>query len=171
MNGINAIRDGIQWGTEILEMVMADVTDEQALWTPPGIANPIGALYAHAYLAADGVVHALLQGIPPMYASTWVDKVGVEAPQQHLSLEWARGIKPDLPALRKYGRAVTEAVSTYTGKLSDDDLNREVDLTGVNLGVRTVGWCLNALVAAHHNNMAGEISALKGAQGAQGYPF
>jgi DinB family protein len=171
MNGINAIRDGIQWGTEILEMVMADVTDEQALWSPPGIANPIGALYAHAYLAADGVVHALLQGIPPMYASTWANKVGVEAPQMNLTIDWARSIKPDLPGLRKYGQAVTEAVSTYTGKLSDDDLNREVDLTGANLGVRTVGWCLNALVAAHHNNMAGEISALKGAQGVKGYPF
>jgi hypothetical protein len=171
MNGINAIREGIQWGNEILEMVMADVTDEQARWMPPGIANPIGALFAHAYLAADGVVHALLQGIPPLYASTWADKVGVEAPQMNLTIDWARSIRPDLPALRSYGQAVSEAISIYTGKLSDTDLDREIDLTGVGLGIRTVGWALNGLVAAHHNNMAGEISALKGIQGAQGYPF
>jgi hypothetical protein len=171
MNGVNAIREGIQWGTEILEMVMADVTDEQARWAPPGIANPIGALYAHAYLAADGIVHGMLQGAPPLFASTWADKVGVKAPQMSLSYEWARGLQPDLAALRQYGQAVTEAISTYTGKLSDDDLDRQVDLTAADLGMRTVSWALNALIASHHNNMAGEISALKGVQGARGYPF
>jgi hypothetical protein len=171
MNGINSIREGIQWGNEILEMVMADVTDEQARWAPPGVANPIGALYAHAYLAADGVVHGLLQSVPPLYATTWAGRVGVEAPQMNLALDWARGLQPDLAALRQYGQAVNEAVSAYTVKLGDDDLDREIDLTGAGLGVRTVGWALNALVAAHHNNMAGEISALKGVQGAQGYPF
>ncbi len=171
MDGVNSIRDGIQWGTEILEMVMADVTDEQARWVPPGRANPIGALYAHAYLEADGIVHGMLQGIPPLYATTWAGKVGVEAPQMNLSLDWARGLTPDLAALRKYGQAVTEAVSAYTSKLGDADLDREVDLSGVGLGMRTVNWVLHALLAAHHNNMAGEISALKGVQGAQGYPF
>ncbi|MEP7357913.1 MAG: DinB family protein [Anaerolineales bacterium] len=171
MNGVNAIREGIQWGTEILEMVMAGVTDEQARWAPPGLANPIGALYAHAYLAADGIVHGMLQGVPPLYASTWADKVGVEAPQMSISFEWARGLQPDLAALRLYGQAVTEAISAYTAKLGDDDLDRVIDLSGAGLGQRPVSWVLNALIAGHHNNMAGEISALKGAQGAQGYPF
>jgi hypothetical protein len=109
--------------------------------------------------------------MPPLFATTWAGKVGVEAPRMSLALEWARGLQPDLAALRQYGRAVTEAVSAYTLKLGDDDLDREVDLTGAGLGVRTIGWALNALVASHHNNMAGEISALKGVQGAQGYPF
>jgi hypothetical protein len=171
MNGINAIREGIQWGTEILEMVMADVTDEQARWAPPGLSNPIGALYAHAYLSADGVVHGLLQGSAPLFATTWAAKTGVAAPQMQLSFDWGRGVQPDLAALRQYGQAVMEAVSAYTSKLGDDDLDREIDLSGADLGVRTVGWALNALVAGHLNNMAGEISALKGAQGLKGYPF
>ena len=171
MNGVNAIREGIQWGSEILEMVMADVTDEQALWAPPGLANPIGALYAHAYLSADGLVNALLQGGAPFYATTWSGKLGIEAPQMQLAYEWGRALTPDLAGLRLYGQAVMAEVYLYLDKLSDDDLDREVDLSGVGLGTRTVSWVLNALVAGHLNEMAGEVSALKGVQGARGYPF
>ena len=171
MNGVNAIREGIQWGSEILEMVMADATDEQARWAPPGIATPIGAVYAHAYLAADGVVRAMLQGEAPFYATTWADKLGIEKPQMNLDFDWARALVPDLAALRLYGQAVLAEVYLYLDKLSDDDLDREVDLSGVGLGTRTVSWVLNALVAGHLNEMAGEVSALKGVQGARGYPF
>ena len=171
MNGVNALREGIQWGTEILEMVMADVGDEQARTVPPGIANPIGALYAHAYLGADGVLHGLLQSVPPLFATTWADKTGVQAPQMNLGLDWARGLQPDLPAIRQYGQAVTEAIFAYLDHLGDDDLDRQLDLSGEGLGQRSVGWAINALIAAHHNNMAGEISALKGTLGAKGYPF
>jgi hypothetical protein len=44
-------------------------------------------------------------------------------------------------------------------------------MSASGLGVRTVDWCLSALITSHINNMAGEISALKGVQGAKGYPF
>ena len=45
------------------------------------------------------------------------------------------------------------------------------DLSAQGLGRRSVGWMLNALVAGHLNNMAGELSCLKGLQGLKGYPF
>ena len=45
------------------------------------------------------------------------------------------------------------------------------DLSAQGLGRRSVGWMLNALVAGHLNNMAGELSCLKGLQGFKGYPF
>jgi DinB superfamily len=171
MNAVAAIREGVQWGSYLLEMVMADVTHEQARWAPPGIANPIGALYAHAYLSADGVVKAWLQGEAPFYATTWADKLGIEKPDMQLDYEWARALSPDLAALRLYGQAIVAEVYRYLAKLSDDDLDRGVDLSGVGLGTRTVSWVLNALIAAHLNDMAGEISALKGVQGARGWPF
>ena len=47
----------------------------------------------------------------------------------------------------------------------------QVDLSEAGLGVRTVDWLLSALLTSHINNMAGEISCLKGLQGGKGYPF
>lgn len=35
------------------EATVSDVTEEQAHWQPPGIANPIAAVYAHAIVGAD----------------------------------------------------------------------------------------------------------------------
>ncbi len=171
MNAISTLRESIQWGHALLEMVMADVTSDQARWAPPGKANPIGALYAHALLSMDGVVNGMLKGGAPRFATEWAGQVGDQPPQMSLSIEWARAIQPDLPALRQYGQTVVADADQYLAQLSEADLERAVDLSSVGLGTRSVSWIWNALVAAHLNNMAGEISALKGVQGLLGYPF
>lgn len=171
MNAISAFSEGLQWAHEYLEMVTADVTPEQAHWQPPGIANPLGAVYAHAVVAEDAVVNGMLKGGAPLFASKWGGKTGVSDPQHEMKLEWARGLKVDLPAFRKYAQAVFAATNDYVASLNPDDLNRVVDLSNVGLGQRPVSWCLNALVISHLNNMIGEISCLKGLQGAKGYPF
>jgi hypothetical protein len=137
---------------------------------PPGQANPIGALYAHALLSEDGIVNGMLKGAAPRYASEG-DTVGAARPQMNLELEWARTLTPDLAALRRYKDAVVADVNAYLDTLSETDLDRELDLTAHGLGHRNIAWALNALVAGHLNNMAGEISALKGTQGLKGYPF
>ena len=171
MNVIGALRESIQWGYQLLEMVMADVTDEQARWAPPGVANPIGALYAHALLSVDGIVNGMLKGGAPRFATEWAGQAGSLPPQMSLSFEWGRGIQPDLPALRQYGQTVLADADAYLAQLGETDLDRLLDLSNVGLGTRSVSWIVNALVAAHINNMAGEISALKGMQGLKGYPF
>ena len=171
MYAIETLRESIQWGHYLLEMVMADATDEQARWIPPGQANPIGALYAHAFLSMDGVVNGMLKGSTPRFATEWSGQLGDLPPQMSLTLDWARGIQPNLPALRQYGQIVVGDADAYLDRLEETELDRAVDLSAVGLGIRRVSWILNALVAAHLNNMAGEISALKGVQGAKGYPF
>jgi len=171
MNVIASMRESIHWGYELLEMVMADVSDEQARWVPPGLANPIGALYAHGLLAVDGIVNGALKGGPPRFATEWAGQLGSLPPQMSLTFDWARAIKPDLAGLRAYGKTALTDADAYLDGLSDPDLDRQVDLSSAGLGTRSVSWVLNALVASHLNNMAGEISALKGVQGAKGYPF
>jgi hypothetical protein len=42
MKAISVLQEGTQWTHEFLEMVMVDVTPEQAHWRPLGIANPLG---------------------------------------------------------------------------------------------------------------------------------
>ena len=63
------------------------------------------------------------------------------------------------------------SINDYLDTVSEADLDRVLDLTAYELGHRTVSWVLNALVAGHLNNMAGELSTLKGVQGLRGYPF
>jgi hypothetical protein len=57
------------------------------------------------------------------------------------------------------------------GEAVDADLERELDLTAVGFGTRKLGWMLNLLVLNHIGTETGEISVLKGIQGAKGYPF
>jgi hypothetical protein len=171
MNGVEVQLIGLKWAHDLLAMVTADLTPEQAAWVPPGRANPIAAQYAHAVCAEDGLIQLVLQGKPPLFATTWAGRTGVSDPQMQATSEWARSVSIDLPALRDYTAAVAEASHAYIRGLSDADLDRTMDLTAFGLGERTVGWMLQANVTNHIHNMAGEISALKGIQGAQGYPF
>jgi hypothetical protein len=150
---------------------MADVTPEQARVVPDGTAHSIAAIYAHAHLAHDGVVNGFLRGGAPLFASTWAGKTGVEPPQMQITMEWSRSARVDLPALRQYGEAVMAATEAYLSGLTEPDLDALKDLSAYDLGQRSVGWMLNALVAGHLNNMAGELSCLKGLQGLRGYPF
>ena len=55
--------------------------------------------------------------------------------------------------------------------MSDADLERELDLSAVGFGTRKLGWMLNLLVLNHIGTETGEISVLKGIQGAKGYPL
>jgi hypothetical protein len=171
MDAISFAREQLQWSHELLEMVMADVTAEQAHWQPTGIANPVGAVYAHAVFGEDGVVNAMIRGGAPLFATEWAGRTGASEASPFMSYEWARNLQVDLPAMREYAHAVYASTDSYLLSLSPDDLERGVDLTQVGFGERPVSWCLNALVASHLNNMSGEISALKGVQGAKGYPF
>jgi len=55
--------------------------------------------------------------------------------------------------------------------LKESDLDRQVDISNLGFGVKPLAWVLTALVVSHTNAMIGELSCLKGLQGAKGYPF
>jgi hypothetical protein len=171
MDSLTTLREGIHWGHGLVEQIMADVTTEQAHMPPAGAAHSIAAIYAHSVLAEDGIVNGMLRGGPPLFAAEWATTCGVPEPTMSLSQEWSRALRVDLEALRQYSRAVSQATDTYLDGLAQADLDEVKDLSQVGLGERTVGWMLNVLVAGHLNNMAGELSCLKGLQGLRGYPF
>ena len=171
MDLISTYREGLEWAFELLEMVMADVTPELAHATPPGIANPLAAIYAHAVVDLDMIPTYLFQGKPPLFQTTWAGKTGISDPQWQATYEWARSVQVDFPTARTYAQAAYQNADAYLSSLSERDLYREIDLTGVGLGVRQLSWCISALVISHLNNMIGEISVLKGIQGVKGYPF
>lgn len=76
-NAISLFREQIKAAHELLEGTIEDVTPEQAHWSPPGKANPLGANYAHVVISEDATMNGLLKGNVPLFASTWAGKVGL----------------------------------------------------------------------------------------------
>jgi hypothetical protein len=176
---VSLLRAQYQNAHEVLEGTLQDVTSEQAHWSPPGTANPLGATYAHIVISEDGVINGMLKGSGPLSVSTWAGKIGVSElppmPGPEVGglpswSEWARRVKVDQAALRSYAQAVYAATDEYLASLTDDDLNRSLDLSGLGVGQQTLGWLLT-LMLSNVNWHTGEIACLKGLQGARGYPF
>ncbi|MCX7856033.1 MAG: DinB family protein [Anaerolineae bacterium] len=173
MNAIELIRYALGNAFGILGQVTADLTREQADWTPPGIANPIGATYWHAVSSADEIVHKWIRGEEPLYQKGgWHEKVlivSVPEPEHGGDyFAYMRAIRVDLAALHAYTGAVAEAIQGWLASLALEDLGRELDTP---IGKLNIGQVLETFVIWHINAHCGEISALKGCLGVRGYPF
>ncbi|NJN93411.1 MAG: DinB family protein [Anaerolineales bacterium] len=163
---------------DFLEGTMQGVTAEQARWTPPGLANPLGATYAHIALSEDGIINGMLKGGAPLFVTDWEGKVGLQnlppMPSPGGSglsswSDWARQAEVDLPALQQYAQAVYANTEAYLTSLSDEDLSRPVDLSALGLGQHTVASLLSTALSNIQWH-CGEIACLKGLQGVKGYP-
>ncbi len=177
MDTSTVLREQIEGAHSVIEDTMADVTEEQAHWPPPGKANPLGATYAHAVLSEDFMVNGLLKGAAPLVAGEWAGRAGLSEPPpmpdqgEDVFARWFRSVRVDLPALRQYAQAVYKNTSEYVGSLQAADLDRTMDLASMGLGTQTVAWVLGNIIVWHVDAHCGEISCLKGLQGAKGYPF
>lgn len=173
MNQVELLRYALGNAFGILGQVTADLTQEQADWQPPGIANPIGGLYWHVASSVDDIVHGWGMGQAPLKdADGWAEKVlTVSVPEPEHGgdyLTYLRTIRVDLPALHDYTQAVAEATQKWLGTLAPADLERKIETP---VGELSVAEMVETFVIWHINAHCGEISALKGCQGAKGYPF
>jgi hypothetical protein len=179
MDAVTLLRQQLKDAHALLEAVMQDVTPQAAHWTPPGQANPVGATYAHVLLFEDRTINGILLRRKPLYETEWSGKTGfselmpAEGEEWHDYSSWTRRLQIDLPAVRAYAQAVYDNTDKYLTSLSADDLDKSFDLSGVGLpgSGTTLGWILGRRIVGHVDNIAGEISCLKGLQGLQGYPF
>jgi hypothetical protein len=157
-----------------LEPTLQGVTTEQAHWQPPGgRVAPIGAQYAHVITAVDFLFLGFVRQQTPLALSAFAGKTGLSLPYPLEGdwIAWASSVQIDLDALRRYAQATFAALDEQLAALSDDDLATAVDMTPVGLGQQTVGSFLTCLLVLNAAAHTGEISAVKGLQGLQGYPF
>lgn len=157
---------------EWLEGTLGDATADQLHWQPTGRVVPAGAHYAHHVMGAEDIVlNMLVRGTTPLAMGEWQDKTGLsEPPPMGPWDEWARRVQIDMPALRAYAQAVYANMDAYLAAMTMDEWNRELDLSAFGMPPAPVSiWVTNMLLdgAVH----CGEISAVKGLQGLQGYPF
>jgi hypothetical protein len=173
VDAIELYRNLLRSAHDFLEDTLADVTSAHFTWDPPGKAFGIGANYAHVLGAEDLAIQGLLQGKSLLAASTWAGKVGAsEPPPLGPGVDvkgWSQRAKLDLAEMRRYGQAVYAATDQYLDSISPEELSRSIDLSQFGLGKQTVLFLLTAILA-NASLHTGEISCLKGLQGAKGYP-
>ena len=171
------LRQQVQLAHQALEGTMAGVTPAMAHAAPPGIANPLGATYAHLVVSEDMFIQGMLKHRAPLGASEFASNTGLSEPMPNPGPEWVgyadwtRRVRIDLPALQAYAQAVYAATDEYLAGLGESDLEQPMDLSFVGLGQQTLGVALSILVLHHIGTETGEIACLKGMQGARGYPF
>lgn len=175
MNTVGLIQFSLDFAFDVLEQMVSDLTQEQADWAPPGLANPIGALYWHVIAHIDEIVHDWGMGQPPLKESAgWEERVVIVRPpaEEGDPLGEMRavrvGLRVDLPALHDYAQATSQAIQDWVGGLTPEDLERPVETT---VGELSLAQMLEAYIIWHINVHCGEISALKGVQGLKGYPW
>ncbi|MGD8397234.1 MAG: DinB family protein, partial [Anaerolineae bacterium] len=140
MNTVELLQYSLGNAFGILAQVTGDLTQEQADWQPPGIANPIGATYWHALSSADFVLHKWCLGREPLSEGEgWREKaLAVSVPEPERGGDWLsymRAIRVDLPAVHDYAEAVDRAAQAWLCSLAPADLERKLDTPVGELGL------------------------------------
>ncbi len=163
------IRRQVAGAWRVYDAVTSDLTEEQFNWAPPGTANPISATVAHIIGGADRFINAVIQGKPSLWESQkWSDKVGVGVtPTRGANWEPYLGTQFSLEPFKAYKAAVQASIDAYLETLTEADLDRKVLFHGEE---RIVGDML-ALMVTHITQHSGDVSTLKGIQGAKGLPY
>lgn len=173
---LQLIKDQLQNARENFENTCADITPDQLHADPGGKALPLGSLYAHLVMSEDVIVQGMLQKKAPLFEGEWKDKTGASAPLPAMDEnwstnheQWAKTVQIDWEKIKAYAQAVYAATDAYVASLTDEDLEKEVDLGA--WGKQKVAYLLYGFIIGHTNSLTGEISAIKGVHGAKGYPF
>lgn len=176
ITALQLIKDQLKEAHEMFMGTVADINEKHLHNNPGGKALPLGSLYAHLLYSEDMIVQSIIQGKPPFYTSNWKGKTGASAPMPAMDdkwevnhVMWSKKVQISLNQMNKYGKAVFSATEKYVDSLKGKDLERIVDLG--NWGKKTVASLLSGFVIGHTNSLTGEISAIKGINGAKGYPF
>jgi DinB superfamily len=175
MNSVALLREALADAHGALERTVTGLDQDALEWVPPGTANPIGATLAHVVVSEDVMVNAILTTRGPLMASAYAERTGLSEPMPMPGpawadyAAWARRLRVDQAALLDYGRAVWAASDAFLAGCDPDDLGRELDLSPLGRGHRTLGWAVVRLLCAHVDSITGEIACLKGLQGRGGY--
>ncbi|MFN2114162.1 MAG: DinB family protein [Anaerolineae bacterium] len=171
MNGVDSLRSAFRASHYWFDQTTVDVTDEQATYRPPGRVSSIAQLAAHIAQSEDMAIQQLAQGRPTLWESgNWEEQTGVPNALR-LSNEADAQFTSGVSALKPYADAVFAATDEYLGGLSDADLDREIDMSPFGMEAMRLGDVLTLIPLGNTFAHTGEISAIKGLQGAQGYPF
>jgi uncharacterized damage-inducible protein DinB len=157
MNTVELTQYALSNAFDLLQQVVADLTQEQADWVPPGTVSTIGAVYSHTITYVDFIVQRVCIGQS--------DADFAEPPPEEIRMQQ---VQVDLSALHEYADQVQSAAQEWLSTLTPADLDRR---RNTSAGELNLGQLLESYIIWHINAHCGEISALKGCQGLSGYPW
>lgn len=173
---LQLLKEQLKSARDTFDSTAADIKPEDLHTDPGKKALTIAATYAHLIFSEDEIIHRMLQKTVPLYKSSWKDKTGASEPMPEMDAnweanheKWSKTVQIDWEQIQKYTKAVYEETDKYINSIKDEDLEKEVDLG--DWGKKTVAHLLYSFIIGHTNNLAGELSALKGVLGSKGYPF
>jgi uncharacterized damage-inducible protein DinB len=163
------IKNNIDSSRRYLFGAMQDVTHEQFNWLPSDNSNPISSIYFHIASAEDFYLHRVIGGGALAFMTDgWSAKTGVgQIPGPRGGWDQFRAKQFDIAPIREYALMINAKVDVFVETVTNEELDREVSFLG---GMVPVSFILNS-VAVHMAFHTGEISLIKGLQGAKGIPF
>ena len=112
---------------DIPDAILADLTDEQLNWTPPGTIDSIGVVLVHLLADDDYYIRVLLQAEERLWETDdWGRRLGlVTPPVNDQGWDEIRRTPLTVAPVLHYARAVRAATETYLAGLSAEALDRE----------------------------------------------
>jgi hypothetical protein len=157
MNTVELLQYSLDNAFDVLGLVTADLTQEQADWKPPGETSSITANYSHIITYVDRVLEEILI---PCDDSLFQ----VERPPDSI----LQDVHVELTDLHKRAVEIKKAYQVWFSSITPADLDVEFN---TSVGPLTVGQTVELYIVWHINVHCGEISAIKGCQGLKGYPW
>src|SRR5438477_3722980 len=118
---VEFVRRIVRDARQVLDGTMADVTPTQVHFIPPGVANPLGATYAHVVCSEDLIVQGMFRQVAPLAATAWAGRTGLSEPMPMPGPDWAgyapwtRRVKVELAGFRAYAEAVALETDAWLG--------------------------------------------------------
>lgn len=161
------IKAGFDIAHMVFNAVVGDLEDTAAAHRIGNVPSA-AAIFAHAIYGEDMMV-GQANGAPMLLESgDWRERTGITIVSPGMTPEWL-ALKLNVDGLRRYGEAVFGRTDAFLVSATATDMDRAIrSPMGQDV---TVGAFLNSFGIVHVSEHAGEISALKGAQGLKGLPF
>lgn len=170
MDSVALLQSAFHAAHDWYQGTVADVTPDQANAVPAGRAHPIAAQMAHILHSEDAMVN-MLQGKAPLWESDgYGQRLGLPMLFSQTA-DGSRAFRCDPADLADYTRAVFGQTRDYIGSLTPADLERPIDLSSWGIGTMPLANILTGMLLGNTFAHTGEIAAIKGTLGLQGYPF
>lgn len=169
--GVDTVRSAFHASYMWYDGTTANVSEEQAHFQPQGKTHNIATLAAHIQQSEDWFFNQMMKGGETMWESEgWGDKLGIP---NVMRMEDGVDVTMEggLERLKPYQDAVRANTAAYFDSLTDEDLDEELDLSSLGMDPMRRVDVIMGFVLGNTFAHTGEISAVQGFQGAQGYPF
>lgn len=172
MDAVSLLREQFTIMHNVIDQMIDGLTPEQLQFKPEGRTMSLAANLAHMMTGEDMMLHTFVTGGEPLCNGEWSGRTGASELQEWGSdmAAWGERVEVDLAQLQQYAQAVYAQTAAYLDSITEADLDRSVDLSGFGMGVQPLGVVFGLMIANTQWH-TGEIAAVKGLQGLQGYPF